>query len=138
MTSERKKAVLFLSITLVIGILIGAMIPSFFGRMRHKVGIDRTKMEQRDNKKDAKKMDRKSGFERMVFRITKPDSDQVKLIRPILNETSLQIEALERKSNEEMSAVMDSMKAKLKPVLREDQMKKLEDFSQKARARRRR
>jgi hypothetical protein len=135
MTPERRKAILFLSLTLVIGILIGSMLPGFFWRMRHQKGLG-GKQQANEHTRDRQAM-RKNGFEKKIYEITKADSSQRKAIKPILDETSAKIDALQQQSFTNMSAVMDSMKIKLRPLLNEEQMKNLEDFSQKARARRR-
>ena len=133
MTSERKKAVLFLSITLIVGILIGSLVPAFFGRMRRENWKERGKVERRDGKRP----DRRVGFEKMIYRVIKADSDQVKQIRPILNETATKIEALEKGSNDRMIEIVDSMNVKLKTILTEEQAKNLEEFHQKMRAKKR-
>ena len=133
MTSERKKAVLFLSITLIVGILIGSLVPAFCGRMRRENWKERGKMEQRDGKRP----DRRVGFEKMIYRVVKADSNQVKQIRPILNEASVKIEALEKGSNDRMIEIIDSLNVKLKTVLTEEQVKNLEEFHQKMKAKRR-
>lgn len=133
MTPERKKAALYLTITLVVGILIGSLVPAFFGRMRRDGMRERGRVEQRGERRS----DRRMGFEKMIFRITQPDSTQRPQIQAILNETSAKIETLEHSSNVRMAELMDSLKIKLQPVLTPEQMKRLEDFSQKTRARRR-
>lgn len=134
MTPERRKAILFLSLTLIVGILIGSMLPGFFFRLRHNGWKDRGRNPQSHERQQAM---RKHGFEKKIFEITKADSSQRKAIKPILDETSAKIDALQQQSFANMAAVMDSMKLKLKPLLNDEQMKDLEDFSQKARARRR-
>ena len=131
MTAERKKAALFLTITLIIGILIGALLPSFYGRMRR--GDD----SRRGRDQRSRNSERKIGFERMIYRIVEADSSQKAKIQPILDATSIKIEGLEKASTERMIGIMDSMKIAMKSVLNEEQMKKFEEFSQKARARRR-
>lgn len=133
MTAERKKAALFLSITLIVGILIGALVPSFYGRMRRDDSRQRGHYDQRGQRGS----ERRIGFERMIYRIIEADSSQKKKIQPIFDATSIKIEALEKASSERMIGIMDSMKLAMKPVLREEQMNKLEEFSKKARARRR-
>jgi hypothetical protein len=133
MTPERRKAILFLSLTLVIGILIGSMLPGFFYRMRHNKWKEHGRNSQSHDRSEM----RRNGFERKIYEITRADSSQIKAIKPILDQTSAKIDALQQQSFASMSAVMDSMKMKLRPLLNDEQMKNLEDFSQKARARRR-
>lgn len=131
MTAERSKAILFLSLTLIVGILIGSMIPGFFMRMRGG-----KKWEGR-NHPSHERPDMRKGFEKKIFEITKADSNQREAMKPILDETSAKIDALQQQSFANMSSVMDSMKLKLRPLLNDTQNKDLEDFSQRARARRR-
>lgn len=132
MTAERNKAILFLSLTLIVGILIGSMIPGFFMRMRGG-----KKWEGRNSRSAHERPDMRKGFEMKIFEITKADSNQRKAMQPILDETSAKIEALQQQSFANMSAVMDSMKLKLRPLLNDTQNKDLEEFSQRARAHRR-
>lgn len=132
MTAERRKALLFLIVTLVIGILIGSLVPGMYGRMRREGGREKGKVEQRGERRP----DRRMGFQRMIYRITQADSAQRLQIQPILDETSAKIETLEKESNGRMTGIMDSMKIKLQPILNQEQIKKLEDYSQKTRSRR--
>src|SRR4051812_32551863 len=117
MTPERRKAILFLSLTLVVGILIGSMLPGFIFRMRHNKGQDHGRSAQSHDRQSM----RKNGFEKKIYEITKGDSNQRKAIKPILDETSAKIDALQQQSFTNMSAVMDSMKMKLKPLLNDEQ-----------------
>jgi hypothetical protein len=135
MTAERRKAIFFLGLTLIIGILIGSMLPGLFFRMRHNQWRDRGRNDHLKNERPVDR--RREGFERMIYRVTRADSAQKLAIKPILDETSAKIDELQKQSNNGISAIMDSMKIKLRPLLKDDQMKSLEDFSQKARSRRR-
>ena len=130
MTTERKKAALFLVLTFILGILIGALVPGFFGHMRREGKGNR--MEQRGDRGEGRKM----GFQKMIYRVTQADSTQRNQIQPILDEASEKIEGLEKESNSRMTDIMDSIKVKLKPILTEEQNKKLEEFSMKSRHRR--
>ena len=130
MTTERKKAALFLVLTFILGILIGALVPGFFGRMRREGRGNR--MEQHGDRGEGRKM----GFQKMIYRVTQADSTQRKQIQPILDEASEKIDGLEKESNSRMTGIMDSIKVKLKPILNEEQNKKLEEFSLKSRHRR--
>ena len=129
MTTERRKAMLFLILTLAVGILIGALVPGFFGRMRRDGRKTMSQTEQRGDRGGS----RRTGFQKMIYRIAQVDSSQRQQIQPILDEASGKIESLEKISNGRMTEIMDSMKLKLKPMLRDDQYKRLEDFSSKRR-----
>ena len=133
MTTDRKKAILFLSLTLIIGILIGSLIPAFFGRFRHR---DRGDMRGgKENRMGGHEGSKQEWLTRTVIRIVKPDSTQVKEIRPITAKAASQIAELEKGSNEKMIVIMDSLKINLRPVLTEEQNRNLEEFSSKARKR---
>lgn len=127
MTTDRKKAVLFLSLTLILGILIGSMIPGAVGRMRY-----RNSVHDRSGRDDQGRHNRFTG---MIIRVVKPDSEQIKLIRPITEATAARVQQLEKISNEKMAQLMDSMHTQLLPILNEEQIKRLDDFGKKAKSR---
>ena len=127
MTSERRKAVLILSATLIVGILIGLLIPGFF----HKYEGRRHGRGGRDMSSERKK----EWFASTIYKIVKPDSAQVKQIKPITDWASQQIESIEVSSNGQMNAVLDSVKAQLKPILTEEQQQRLTEFHEKAQGR---
>jgi hypothetical protein len=128
MTADRKKAVLFLSLTLILGILIGSMLPGAIGRMRYRSGTH----ERSSNRMDQGRHNRFTG---MIIRVVKPDSDQIKLIRPITEATAARVQELEKISNEKMSQLMDSMRLQLQPILNPEQIKRLDDFDKKSKSR---
>ncbi|MBS1976310.1 MAG: hypothetical protein JST46_03000 [Bacteroidetes bacterium] len=133
MTADRKKAILFLSITFVLGLLIGALLPGFFWHMRHGAeGREGNRMERRGQRPE----NHKTRFEHMMFRVIKPDSAQAKELRQIFDETSGKIEVLQSGSNTRMTEIMDSMKMKVNPILTDEQKKRFEEFSARARERR--
>jgi hypothetical protein len=135
MTTDRRKAILFLSLTLVIGIVIGSLIPAVYGRFYHR--HDRGDGKEWNDKRDGKRGggDRKQWLMHTIVRVVKPDSDQVKAIRPLTEQATDRIRGLEKNSNERMESIFDSLHLQLKPILTEEQNKKLEEFSTKARAR---
>lgn len=135
MTSDRRKSIFFLSLTLIIGILIGSLVPGLFGRMRHREGKEMQGREGRPGREARPGRDKKEWLTSKIIQIVKPDSAQVKEIRPITRATANQIGELEKGSNERMIQIMDSLKIKLRPILSEEQNKRLEDFSAKARQR---
>lgn len=125
MTSERRKSILILSATLIVGILIGLLVPGFFhkyqgGRQHGRGG------------RDVGNERKKEWFASTIYRVVKPDSAQAKQIKPITEWASQQIEAIEVSSNSQMSAVLDSVKVQLKPILTEEQQQRLVEFHEKA------
>jgi hypothetical protein len=127
MTSERRKAILILTATLVVGILIGLLVPGFF----HKYDGRRHGRGGRDISPERKK----EWFANTIYKIVQPDSVQVKQIKPISEWASQQIEAIEVSSNSQMSAVLDSVKSQLKPILTDEQQQRLVEFHEKAQGR---
>ena len=127
MTSERRKSILILCATLIVGILVGLLVPGFFhkyerrphGRGGHDISNER----------------KKEWFASTIYKIVKPDSAQARQIKPITDWASQQIEAIEVFSNSQMSAVLDSVKTQLKPMLTEEQQQRLVEFHQKAQGR---
>lgn len=128
MTTDRKRAVFFLSLTLIIGILIGSLVPGFIGRFRHR---DSNMRGGKDNK-EKEMVNKHDRFTHMILRVVKADSAQAKLIKPLIEETAASIEELEKGSNQQMATIMDSLKVKLQPILTPEQLQKLNDFEAKA------
>ncbi len=127
MTSERRKSILILCATLIVGILIGLLVPSLFHkyeRRRHGRGGHEMSNEGK-----------KEWFAGTIYRIVKPDSVQAEQIKPITDWASQKIEAIEVSSNSQMSAVLDSVKTQLKPILTEEQQQRLVEFHKKAEGR---
>ena len=129
MTSERRKSILILCATLIVGVLIGLLVPGFFhkyqgGRQHGRGGRD---MKGNERKKEW--------FAGTIYRVVKPDSVQAKQIKPIADWASQQIEAIEVSSNSQMSAVLDSVRVQLKPILTGEQQQRLVDFHNKANGR---
>ena len=87
MTSERRKSILILCATLLVGILIGLLVPGFF----HKYDGRRHGRGGREITNERKK----EWFASTIYKIVKPDSAQVKQIKPITEWASQQIEAIE-------------------------------------------
>lgn len=127
MTSERRKSILILCATLLVGILIGLLVPGFF----HKYDGRRHGRGGREITNEGKK----EWFASTIYKIVKPDSAQAKQIRPITDWASQQIEVIEVSSNSQMSAVLDSVKSQLKPILTEEQQQRLVEFHEKAQGR---
>lgn len=127
MTTERKKAIATLSITLMVGILIGVLVPGFVGRFREG---GKHPMEERGRGRGGN--DKKSWFGHAIYKVLKPDSVQAQKIKPIADWASQQVEQIENTSNQDLITVMDSVKARLKPIITPEQLKRLDGFSERA------
>jgi hypothetical protein len=120
MTSERKRAIVVIAITLIVGILIGALATGMFARHHYRSDRKRFDKEHRGNR---------NGFAERIYRIVQADSSQKKQMQPIVEQTINSIDTLQQKTDGEVKALLDSMIVNLKPILKEDQLSKLETFS---------
>lgn len=126
MTSERKKAIATLTATLIVGILIGVLVPGFVGRFREG---RRHPMNERGRGRGD---DKKAWFAHTIYKIVRPDSAQAQKIKPITEWASQEIEQVENTSNQQLIRIMDSVKVQLKPIISEEQIKRLDGFSERA------
>jgi hypothetical protein len=124
MTPERKRALITILTTLVIGILIGAL----------GVGLW-SKQSQRSRSSAAWRKDGKEAFVKKIFAVVEADSSQAKQLRPLLNETMAEIDSLQKQTDREVTKVLDSFEVKLRPILSEKQMQQLKEFHQRGRQR---
>lgn len=120
MTPERKKTVLIIAGTLIIGIVIGALLTGMFARQHYRG-------ERSARGRDMGKGGRQ-GFASRLIRLVQADSTQVPLLKPVIEETMTRIDAIQGRSREEVRHVIDSMEVKLQPILRPDQMDRLKKF----------
>jgi hypothetical protein len=123
MTPERKRALITILATLVIGILIGAL----------GVGLW-SKQSQRTRSANWHKAG-KEAFVKKIFTVVEADSALAKQLRPLINETMAQIDSLQKQTDREVSKVVDSLEVKLQPILTEKQLQQLKEFHRRARQR---
>jgi len=122
MTPERRRALLTMGATLVIGIIIGALATGMFARQfYHGRGGKRGEgREMRDG--------RRGTLTDKIFKVVKADSSQQKTMKPILDQTMSRLDEVEEKSNQDAYAELDSLKTKLHPILTAEQAERLEKF----------
>jgi hypothetical protein len=121
MTTERRKALLMMSATFVAGILIGVLGTGFFARSfyhGHRP-TDRKDMPERS----------RGNFVEKIFQVVKADSGQAKMMRPILESTMAKIDSLQEAGDRDARAVIANMKEKLTPILKPEQLERLEKFT---------
>jgi len=128
MNKERRNAVLALSATLIVGILIGLLGPGFF----HKYNRGGHGRGGRDRGLEHNRPER---FVGVIYKVVKPDSAQAKQIKPIAAWASQKIKEVEKGSNDQLISIMDSVRSQLKPILTEEQLKRLDEFDARARGR---
>ncbi len=66
-----------------------------------------------------------------VYSLTDADSVQRAKMKPYVDKASKRIEVLRANYEKQEAKVLDSLKIRLKPILKEDQLKKLDDFSRR-------
>lgn len=120
MTSERKRAIVVISATLIVGILIGVLTTGMFARHHYH-------SSRKDLGKEHRGM--RKGFTELIYKITQADSLQRKQMQPIVEQTMVSIDTLQQKTDSEVKALLNSMVINLKPLLKADQISKLETFS---------
>jgi hypothetical protein len=126
MTSERKKSIIILVVTLLAGILLGLLIPGFIhkwgrrgdsGNRVHEPGYDH----------------KKEWFVGTMNRILQPDSLQARKIQPVTEWAAIEIDSLQSAANQKMTDILDSVRNQLKPILTPDQQTRLDNFDAHAR-----
>jgi hypothetical protein len=123
MTTERKKALLMMGATLIVGILIGAL----------SVGLWE-KQSRRGGKPSASwRQEGKEVFMQRIIKEANADSIQARQMKPLMMETMARIDSLQMETDKKVRSVVDSFEEKLKPILREDQLLKLREFHRRGR-----
>jgi hypothetical protein len=121
MTSERKKSIIILAMTLLVGILLGLLTPGFFNKWEKRGKYGNRGHDQDYNHK-------KEWFIGTMNRILKPDSLQAKKIQPVTEWAAIEIDSLESTANQKMNSILDSVKNQLKPILTPEQQNRLDKF----------
>ena len=76
-------------------------------------------------------MDGKRNLSARIYRVTQADSVQMKKMQPMLDKATKRMDVLRTKYQDQEKKVLDSLRLQLKPILKEDQWKRLEDFKNK-------
>jgi len=122
MTPERKRALLTMGATFVIGIVIGALATGMFARQFYH-GRGGKRVEGREMREG-----RRGTLTEKIFKVVKADSDQKKQMKPIIDQTMSRLDEIEDKSNHDVYTQLDSLKTKLRTILAAEQMERLEHF----------
>lgn len=123
MTPERKRAILLILITLIIGILIGALGVGLLGKQSRRGGKPSASWRQ-----EGKEL-----FMQRILKEANADSSQAKLMRPLMLETMARIDSLQKETDKNVHAVVDGFEESLKPILREEQLQRLREFHRRGR-----
>ncbi len=124
MTTERKKALLMMGATFVIGILIGVLSTGFFARNYYHGREGHRSMDKKEMSQGPR-----INFIGKVYKVVKADSAQAKLMKPILEGTMTKIDSLQEAGDRDARKVMADMKEKLTPILKPEQIEQLEKFT---------
>jgi hypothetical protein len=125
MTTERRKMLLLVGATLIIGVLIGTLTSRMFGGHFH------FGREHHGKHGKAMRAHRHISLSDRIFSAVNADSSQRALMRPIIEDIA-RVDDASRGKHRYRHGNLDSLKVKLSPILREEQKKKLEDlFSKK-------
>lgn len=124
MTTERKRALITIIATLVIGILIGAL------------GVGLWSKQSRGGRSSSGQ-NGKEFFVKKILTVVEADSSQAKQLKPLIQETVAQIDLLQMRADEEMKRVINSFEGKAQTILSEKQMQQLKEFHQRGRERNR-
>lgn len=125
MTPERKRALLMIGATLIIGILIGALGMGLLGKQSRRGGKSSAAWRQEG----------KEVFMQRILKEANADSLQASQMKPLMMETMASIDSLQKETDKKVHGVLSSFEEKLKPILREDQLKKLQEFHRRGKER---
>jgi len=116
--SARLSAVVFILVTLVIGVLIGALL----------VGP----MVARHHFSNLEKLRTREGFASRMEQDIRPDASQVEPIREVLTKYASRFEAINGQYHVAMAALADSLHQELAPLLTAEQKARLEEGRRRA------
>jgi hypothetical protein len=117
--SIRAKTVFIIAITLIIGILIGTfvLVPPI----------------ARQHFKRIASMRRPEGFIKGMEHIIRPSESQAETVREVLDTYSRQFDEINDRHHTQMTALMDSLRADLTPILTDEQNDRLDRIAQRTR-----
>ena len=120
MTTERRRTLLLLVATFIMGILIGALAASLISKE-----IARRPGGWRKEGKEA--------FVQKILSVVEADSAQAKKIRPHILETIARIDTLQKQTGSQVETWVDSLEIKLQPFISEKQINQLREFHRRGR-----
>jgi len=99
--------------TLILGMVLGGLIHSTV--MKNRI-------------RQIREFRGRGGFESFIERVIEPDEAQRQQLQEIFNKYSAKFNEIRFRQASEFSAVMDSMRVELDPILTPEQKKKLEEM----------
>ena len=107
------KAILAILLSIVIGFVIGFASSSLLSKQRTK---------------DVHSLSSMKRFKERSYSIIEPDSGQMKIIEPIVNEYAVKSDSIKHRSYNEFKNLINNFHKELEPFLNKDQMQRLHDF----------
>ena len=123
MKPERKRALLIVSATFVIGVMIGSLVTVLI-------------LRNTTRQPAAWRQEGKEAFMKKIVEVAGADSVQARQMRPYMLETMARIDTLQKNADLQVNAVVDSFAVKLTTILTEDQLKRLHEWHQRGKDRR--
>jgi hypothetical protein len=117
--SVRAKTVFIIVVTLIIGILIGTfvLVPPI---AKHHF-------------KRIASMRRPEGFIKGMEHVIRPSESQAEAVNEVLDRYSRQFDEINDRHHAEMTALMDSLRSDLTPILTDEQNDRLDELAKRAR-----
>lgn len=119
MTFERKRAIIIIGATLLVGIIIGVLATGMLARHHYRG----------DRSKSGKEFRGRQGFAAKIYGITKADSAQINNMKPVIQLTMTHIDSLQKQTDRMVKVEIDSMIIHLQPFLSAEQLNSLNEFS---------
>jgi hypothetical protein len=125
MTRERKRALMILLLTFIVGIVIGVLACNVGGKYYGRKG-------QRGWREGGRE-----GFVSKVLHVVEASPEQQDQIKPLLEETMTRIDSLQMQTDRRVRGVVDSLEIKITPILKPEQLERLKEFHSRGREQRR-
>ena len=122
MTSERKKAILIVILTLLVGIIVGSLATGMVARQHYNGS---------KNERSNGRSENKTGFLKKIIKVTDADKEQETAMKPILEKTIGRLDSLQENTSQKVQEQINAMLLELEPILRKDQLEKLKEFSER-------
>lgn len=134
--TERRRAVLTIGGTLIVGILIGVLIMSLLARQHYRGDKSHSKGDRNHNGSDRNRSGsrghsesrNRDGFLDKVAHVTDATAEQKEKMKPFVKEAISQIDSLQEHSETEVIGIMSKLKLKLSKVLSPEQIEKFDKF----------
>lgn len=114
--TQKAKTFFIISITFIIGILLGMSLSSTLHQRRLE---------------NIRRMSYQERFDELIRRIIKPTKEQQIILKEIIDQRSKQIDQLREQQHEDVMALFDSLRIELNSALTEEQRELLEQEMQK-------